>query len=107
MLLVSHRHMTLILTTFRYFLSWIRFNYYSGTAQFAYRTSFVAAALTYGIVVYKTQRARARTGAKPPGGLIAHLAEENVQYLSTDTPRTERFPLLIDNFRGKVSADLP
>lgn len=57
-------------------------NYYGGMAQFCYRTSFVAAALTYGIVVYKTQRARAKTGNRPPGGAIALLADENVQYLS-------------------------
>ncbi|CAG9939735.1 unnamed protein product [Clonostachys rosea f. rosea IK726] len=74
-------HFTLILTTLRYSLSWLRMNYYGGMAQFCYRTSFVAAALTYGIVVYKTQRARAKTGNRPPGGAIALLADENVQYL--------------------------
>jgi hypothetical protein len=74
-------HLTLILTTVRYFLSWIRFNYFSTMAQFSYRTSFVAAATTYGIVVYKTQRARARTGAKPAGGIVGQLADENIQYL--------------------------
>jgi hypothetical protein len=79
----AYRHLTLILTTVRYFLSWIRFNYYSTMAQFSYRTSFVAAATTYGIVVYKTQRARARTGAKPAGGIVGQLADENIQYLST------------------------
>lgn len=79
------RHLTLILTTFRYFLSWIRFNYYGGVAQFSYRTSFAAAALTYGIVVYKTQRARARTGAKPAGAL-GQLADENIQYLRALPP---------------------
>jgi hypothetical protein len=62
-------------------------NYYGGMAQFCYRTSFVAAALTYGIVVYKTQRARAKTGNRPPGGAIALLADENVQYLGA-------FPLI-------------
>lgn len=56
-------------------------NYYSGMAQFSYRTSFVAAALTYGIVVYKTQRARAKTGTKMPNGVLGLLADENVQYL--------------------------
>jgi hypothetical protein len=50
-------------------------------AQFCYRTSFVAAAATYGIVVYKTQRARAKTGNKMPGGVIGLLSDENVQYL--------------------------
>jgi len=50
-------------------------------AQFSYRLSFIAAALTYGIVVYKTQRARAKTGAKQPGGYIGLLSDENIQYL--------------------------
>lgn len=57
-------------------------NYYSRMAQFSYRTSFAAAALTYGIVVYKTQRARAKTGTKAPNGALGLLADENVQYLS-------------------------
>ncbi|KAI9152157.1 Pore membrane protein of 33 kDa [Paramyrothecium foliicola] len=74
-------HLTLILTTTRYTLSWIWMNYYSRMAQFSYRTSFIAAAVTYGIVVYKTQRARAKTGAKTPGGVLSLLSDENVQYL--------------------------
>jgi hypothetical protein len=56
-------------------------NYYGGMAQFSYRTSFIAAALTYGIVVYKTQRARAKTGNAMPGGVVGLLSDENVQYL--------------------------
>ncbi|UKZ56952.1 hypothetical protein TrVGV298_010800 [Trichoderma virens] len=75
-------HLTLILTTSRYALSWLFMNYYSGMAQFSYRTSFAAAALTYGIVVYKTQRARAKTGTKVPNGALGLLADENVQYLA-------------------------
>jgi hypothetical protein len=74
-------HLVLILTTTRYFLSWIWMNYYSRMAQFSYRTSFIAAAVTYGIVVYKTQRARAKTGNKAPNGAIGLLSDENVQYL--------------------------
>ncbi|KAK5991468.1 Nuclear pore protein POM33 [Cladobotryum mycophilum] len=74
-------HLTLILTTIRYGFSWLRMNYYGGMAQFAYRTSFFAAAFTYGIVVYKTQRARVKTGAPVPGGVLGLLADENVQYL--------------------------
>ncbi|KAM6478259.1 hypothetical protein HDV62DRAFT_188711 [Trichoderma sp. SZMC 28011] len=74
-------HLTLILTTSRYALSWLFMNYYSRMAQFSYRTSFAAAALTYGIVVYKTQRARAKTGTKAPNGALGLLADENVQYL--------------------------
>ena len=73
--------MTLILTTIRYGFSWIRMNYYGGMAKFSYRTAFIAAAVTYGIVVYKTQRARAKTGTRAPGGAIGIFADENVQYL--------------------------
>ncbi|KAF4980002.1 hypothetical protein FZEAL_3864 [Fusarium zealandicum] len=75
-------HLTLILTTIRYGFSWIRMNYYTRMAQFSYRLAFVAAALTYGIVVFKTLRARAKTGgARPPAGALALLSDENVQYL--------------------------
>ncbi|KAL6851152.1 Transmembrane nucleoporin [Amphichorda felina] len=74
-------HVTLILTTFRYFLSWLRMNYYGGMAQFCYRTSFIAAALTYGIVVYKSQRASAKAGNKSSKGFIGFYSDENVLYL--------------------------
>jgi transmembrane protein 33 len=37
--------------------------------------------VTYGIVVYKAFRARARSGSKQQGGAIAILGDENVQYL--------------------------
>ncbi|RMJ13169.1 Nucleoporin POM33 [Fusarium euwallaceae] len=77
----DYRHMTLILCTIRYGFSWLRMNYYSGMAQFSYRTAFVAAAATYGIVVYKTLRARAKTGARPAPGPLALLSDENIQYL--------------------------
>ncbi|SPN98437.1 related to uncharacterized integral membrane protein [Cephalotrichum gorgonifer] len=73
-------HVLLILSTFRYSLSWLRFNYYGTMAVFSYRFAFLAAATTYGIVVYKTFRARAKAGAKNPG-LIGLAADENVQYL--------------------------
>lgn len=75
-------HLTLLLSLFRYSLSWISFNYYSRLAQFTYRTAFISAALTYGIVVYKTWRARQKVGAKYPGGIIGLLSDENVQYLA-------------------------
>ncbi|KAM0272623.1 hypothetical protein ACHAQH_008593 [Verticillium albo-atrum] len=75
-------HAVLILCTVRYGFSWIRMNYYSGMAQFSYRTAFVAAAITYGIVVYKTWRARARSGAKNLQNPITILSDENVQYLA-------------------------
>jgi transmembrane protein 33 len=55
-------------------------------AQFSYRTTFVAAAVTYGIVVYKTWRARAKTGAKLPGGVLGIVTDENVQYLGMYGP---------------------
>ncbi|SCO88031.1 related to uncharacterized integral membrane protein [Fusarium oxysporum] len=75
-------HLTLILTTGRYFLSWIRMNYYTRMAQLSYRTAFIAAAVTYGIVVYKTMRARAKTGARAAPTPMALLADENIQYLA-------------------------
>ncbi|PFH57735.1 hypothetical protein XA68_14644 [Ophiocordyceps unilateralis] len=74
-------HLTLIISTFRYSISWVRMNYYGTTAQASYRLSFAAAIVTYGIVVYKTQRARAKTGARTSGGLAGQLSDENVQYL--------------------------
>ncbi|ROT42222.1 hypothetical protein SODALDRAFT_268792 [Sodiomyces alkalinus F11] len=74
-------HFVLILCTFRYFLSWVRMNYYSGIAKLSYRTAFFAAAVTYGIVVYKTWRARARAGAKNLAHPLTIMGDENVQYL--------------------------
>ncbi|KAK4463174.1 nucleoporin POM33, partial [Cladorrhinum samala] len=74
-------HAALILCITRYAFSWIRFNYYGGVAQFCYRFAFIAAASTYGIVVYKTWRARQKTGAKQPGGPLGYLSDENIQYL--------------------------
>ncbi|SPJ88023.1 related to uncharacterized integral membrane protein [Fusarium torulosum] len=75
-------HLTLILTTIRYGFSWLRMNYYTRTAQVSYRTAFIAAAVTYGIVVYKTMRARAKTGARAAPSPLALLADENIQYLA-------------------------
>lgn len=49
-------------------------------ATFSYRTAFVAAAATYGIVVFKSFRARARAG-KAQGGALQIIGDENVQYL--------------------------
>jgi len=74
-------HLTLILCTLRYGLSYLTFNYYSFWAKFSYRTAFVAAAATYGIVVYKAFRARARAGTRPQGSPMALAGDENVQYL--------------------------
>lgn len=78
-------HVTLILCTLRYGMSYVFLNYYSRTAQFSYRLAFVAAAATYGIVVFKGYRARAKSG-KPQGSPLALIADENVQYLGMDLP---------------------
>ena len=74
-------HVTLLLCSIRYGLSYITFNYYSRWARYSYRTAFVAAAATYGIVVYKAYRARARAGNRQQGGALALAGDENVQYL--------------------------
>lgn len=78
-------HVTLLLCTLRYGLSYIFFNYYSKTAIFTYRLAFVAAAATYGIVVYKGFRARQKAAKSAPGKAqpspLTLLADENVQYL--------------------------
>lgn len=87
-------HLTLILCTVRYAFSWLRFNYYGGMAKFSYRTSFIAAALTYGIVVYKTFKARTKAGARPPTP-IGLIGDENVQYLGklcSSTAHPQRKP---------------
>ncbi|KAI1134410.1 hypothetical protein F5Y05DRAFT_398713 [Hypoxylon sp. FL0543] len=73
-------HLVLLLCIVQYSISFITLNSNSRTARFTYRTAFLSAALTYGIVVYKTWRARQKVGAKNVG-LLGHLADENVQYL--------------------------
>ncbi|KAJ4300096.1 Transmembrane nucleoporin [Collariella sp. IMI 366227] len=74
-------HAALLFCIVRYAFSWMRMNYYGGFAVFCYRTAFISAAATYGIVVYKTWRARQKTPAKQPGGAMSYLSDENVQYL--------------------------
>lgn len=74
-------HFVLIIATVRYMFSWLRMNYYSGIAQFSYRLTFIAAAVTYGIVVHKAWRARQKTGTKLQGGALAYASDENIQYL--------------------------
>jgi len=74
-------HVTLLLCTLRYALSYITFNYYSGWASFSYRTTFVAAAATYGIVVYKAYRARVKGGKAGQQFALQMATDENVQYL--------------------------
>ncbi|KAF2842596.1 hypothetical protein M501DRAFT_993318 [Patellaria atrata CBS 101060] len=72
-------HLTLLFCAFRYGLSYITFHFNSRWAKFSYRTAFIAASVTYGIVVYKAYRARIRAGKQ--GGALGLLADENVQYL--------------------------
>lgn len=75
-------HLTLLSCISRYSLSYFTFNYYSGWAKFSYRLAFISAAATYGIVVYKAFRARARQGARGQPSWLALTADENVQYLA-------------------------
>ncbi|KAJ5760050.1 hypothetical protein N7520_007206 [Penicillium odoratum] len=73
-------HLTLLLSVVRYSLSFIFFNYYSSAAQIAYRLTFISAAVTYGIVVYKGHFARGVQGNVPT--IVTKLiSDENVQYL--------------------------
>lgn len=74
-------HLSLLFCTIRYGLSYITFNSYSKMAKFSYRTAFVSAAVTYGIVVYKAFRARSRASSKPQMSPMALASDENVQYL--------------------------
>ncbi|EFE35825.1 uncharacterized protein ARB_04759 [Trichophyton benhamiae CBS 112371] len=54
---------------------------YTTVAQGSYRFAFVAAAATYGIVVYKGYVARGRLGGSIPNDIIKLAGDENVQYL--------------------------
>lgn len=76
-------HVSLLFCIFRYSLSYISFNFYSTWARISYRTAFLSAAATYGIVVYKAFRAKSRAGSKvPQGNYLSMVADENVQYLA-------------------------
>ncbi|KAF3915460.1 hypothetical protein ABW21_db0201054 [Orbilia brochopaga] len=78
-------HLTLLLATLRYTISFIKFNTNTTAANVSYRIGFFACAITYGIVVYKAYRARIRAaGANRPAlqqHLMAMSGDENVQYL--------------------------
>jgi hypothetical protein len=74
-------HLTLLFAAVRYTFSYISFNWYSVWGRLTYRTAFISAAVTYGIVVYKGYRARTRSGQKPQNP-VQLLADENVQYLT-------------------------
>lgn len=78
-------HVTLLLCTLRYALSVLFFNTSGGMARFCYRTSFVAAAATYGIVVYKAFRAKMRQSQNKSAqqNALSMIGDENVQYLCT------------------------
>jgi len=73
-------HVTLLACSIRYIISYATFNAASRWARFSYRTAFVAAIVTYGIVVFKSFRARARAG-KSSFALTDVIGDENVQYL--------------------------
>ncbi|KAI0010933.1 hypothetical protein F4779DRAFT_615999 [Xylariaceae sp. FL0662B] len=75
-------HLMLLLCISRFTPSWVSWNWYSTWAKISYRTAFMSAALTYGIVVYKTWRARQKIGNKHPGGVVGIMSDENVQYLA-------------------------
>jgi hypothetical protein len=77
-----HRHLVLLLCVTRYLVSYVTFNSYSKWAQTSYRFAFVAAAATYGIVVFKAHKARLNQGVKQQN-ILALLADENIQYLGT------------------------
>ncbi|KAG2414596.1 hypothetical protein HFD88_003787 [Aspergillus terreus] len=74
-------HVTLLVSVFRYLLSYVTFNYYSSTAQVSYRLAFLSAAVTYGIVVYKGHIARGRLQGSVPSIVLKLAGDENVQYL--------------------------
>ncbi|KKK18191.1 hypothetical protein ARAM_002379 [Aspergillus rambellii] len=80
------QHVTLLISVFRYFLSYITFNYYSNAAQVSYRLAFFSAAATYGIVVYKGHIARGRLQGSVPNIALKLAGDENVQYLGEYLP---------------------
>lgn len=90
-----HSHLVLLLCLSRFSMSWVRMHWNTKTAQFYYRTAFVSAIVTYGIVVYKVLRARAKAGlALTPQVAITLLGDENVQYLRTMLPSRYASPTL-------------
>lgn len=93
-------HVALLLMTFRYGLSYVTFNTASKWAAFSYRTAFLSACVTYGIVVYKAYRARVRQGKQ--GGVLTLATDENVQYLSK-SPRETPYA---HGSRQKISSDV-
>ncbi|KMP05410.1 hypothetical protein DIZ76_015708 [Coccidioides immitis] len=74
-------HLALVLAVFRYLLSVLTFNSTSRMAQASYRFAFIAAAATYGIVVYKSHIARGDMKGNVPALVMKLAGDENVQYL--------------------------
>lgn len=93
--------MTLLLAVARYGLSYLTFNYYSHFAKISYRVGFIAAALTYGIVVYKQYIARGKLNGPIPNVVFQLLSDENVQYLGKCSIKDTHslFPGIFDLFR--------
>lgn len=73
-------HLTLLLSTLRYGLSYIFLRWYSPWALVSYRVAFLSAAATYGIVVYKAYRARIRS--RQANSPLVLATDENAQYLA-------------------------
>ncbi|EEP81523.1 conserved hypothetical protein [Uncinocarpus reesii 1704] len=74
-------HLTLVLAVFRYLLSALTFNSTSGMAQASYRFAFIAAAATYGIVIYKSHIARGDLRGGAPAIIMKLAGDENMLYL--------------------------
>jgi hypothetical protein len=73
-------HVSMLFFTFRYVIYYLTMKTGGKWARFCYRTAFVSALVTYGIVVYKGYRARVRQGKSTSP--LALIGDENVQYLS-------------------------
>jgi hypothetical protein len=74
-------HVTLLLCTVRYGLSYITLNSASRFARFSYRTAF--------LVVFKGYRARAKSG-KGQGSPLQLIGDENVQYLGKSIVKRDK-----------------
>lgn len=88
-------HLALLTCTIRYGFSYFTFHPSTRTARLSYRTAFVAAAVTYGIVVFKAYRARSRSGKVQQTGLLAFAGDENVQYLGKSLAFTDGYTFVL------------
>ncbi|KAL1972743.1 hypothetical protein VTN31DRAFT_7157 [Thermomyces dupontii] len=75
-------HVVLLLSVFRYSLSYMFFNYYSRPAMIAYRLGFLMAAFTYGIVVHRQHFVYGKLSGTPLQIVAKLLSDENVRYLA-------------------------